>query len=887
MRLNLRNKPRGYVSFIYYSTEFNICPLKGLCFILLQMSKSVKRLFRDFQPEHYELSLHPDADKMTFSGTVIITGRKTGRPSQRITLHQKDLKVATTKLEKLGKDKKTFEVDRINTHNNYHEVRLHSKEMLFPGEYRVTLEFSGIINDQMHGLYPCYFEHEGKKKKLLATQFESHHAREVFPCIDEPEAKATFDLTLTTQKDEVVLGNTPIKSQSENSGKLVTTFERSPRMSTYLLAFVTGEMHAVEAKTKSCQLVRTWGTVAQPLNFMQYANDEAVKVLEFFEEYFDTPFPLPKVDQVALPDFESGAMENWGLITYREIALLADPKNRSLVSEQYVSMVVAHELSHQWFGNLVTMKWWDDLWLNESFASLMEHVALDKLHPDWHQWEQYVTMDVLAASNRDIYKDVQPVRVAVNHPDEIHSLFDPAIVYAKGGRLLKMLLDYVGEDAFRRGLKTYFTAHAYKNTTRDDLWTEISKSSGKDINALMDPWLEQSGMPVISVEQKDSEIELSQKRFVLDEEKSTNLWPVPLLATPKMEQDLLDTPRATVNTSKPSEIILNTSGSGHYITNYISPENKAFIAQSIAKQSLQPESRINILNDQLLLARRGDNSIVDSLRIIEDCADEPRDAVWALICRTINLAQELTEGDKSSETTLHKLRVQLAQKQFARLGWEDSDKDDANTKHLRHTMVALMTAGQDKETVDEALKKYKAAKNIEDLPADYRSLIVGTAVRNHVADIENLIKQYKTSVNPDVQNAITAGLCRVKDEKTAQYILESALGKNGFVRPQDIFRWYAHLMQNRHTRELAWDWLTTSWERLEGMYGDSKSFDHFVTYSAGPLNTPEWQQKFVEFFTPKLKVVALHRNITVAFSEIEARVAWRKRDEPKIRDYLS
>ncbi len=850
------------------------------------MTKTVKRLFRDFQPEHYGLSLHPNTDNMTFTGSVVIIGKKTGRPSQRITLHQKDLKVTSAKLEKLGKDQKAIEVDRINTHNKFDEVRLHSKNMVYPGQYQITLEFSGRITDQMHGLYPCYFEHEGQKKKLLATQFESHHAREVFPCIDEPEAKATFDLTLTTKKGEVVLGNTPAKSQKEANGKLVTTFDTTPMMSTYLLAFVTGEMHAVKAKTKAGQLVQTWGTVAQPLSFMQYANEEAVKVLEFFEDYFDTPFPLPKVDQVALPDFESGAMENWGLITYREIALLTDPKNRSLSSEQYISMVVAHELSHQWFGNLVTMKWWDDLWLNESFASMMEHVALDRLHPDWHQWEQYVTMDVLSASNRDIYKAVQPVRVAVNHPDEIHSLFDPAIVYAKGGRLLKMLLDYIGEKAFREGLRTYFSKHAYKNTTKDDLWTELSKASGKDINALMSPWLEQSGMPVVSVGAKGNKIMLSQERFVLDQKDSKYLWPIPLLAESELNIELLDQKTTEFEISKPNEIILNTSASGHFVTNYTTKDHKNFLATAIANQTVKAESRINILNDQLLLARRGDASVADSMAIIEGCAHEPRDAVWALICRTISLASGLIEGDKASAVALRRLRVSLAKDQFASLGWDDQVSDDPNTKHLRHTMVALMTSGQDKIAIDEAINRYKKAKTVADLPADYRALIVGVAVRGGQADLDDLMNQYKTSTNPDVQHAITAGICRVKNTEDAKHIITASLGEDGFVRPQDIFRWYAYLMQNKHTRELAWDWLTTNWTRLEGIYGDSKSFDHFVTYSAGPLNTPEWQEKFVTFFTPKLKVVALHRNITVAFSEIEARVAWRKRDEPKIKKYL-
>ncbi len=306
----------------------------------------------------------------------------------------------------------------------------------------------------MHGLYPCFYEHEGKKKKLLATQFESHHAREVFPCVDEPEAKAIFDLTLTTPKRETVLSNTPIKKSSVFRGQesekeksfsklttdnrlMKTTFETTPRMSTYLLAFAVGEIHCSESKTQDGITMRTWATVAQPKSFTKFANDEAVKVLEFFTDYFQTPFPLKKLDQIALPDFESAAMENWGLITYREIALLTDPDNRSQSSEQYVAEVVAHEVSHQWFGNLVTMKWWDDLWLNESFASLMMHLALDALHSDWAQWEEYTASDVIFASSRDIFKDVQPVRIDVKHPDEIMTLFDPAIVYAKGGRLLK------------------------------------------------------------------------------------------------------------------------------------------------------------------------------------------------------------------------------------------------------------------------------------------------------------------------------------------------------------------------------------------------------------------------------------------------------------------
>src|SRR5665213_293727 len=377
------------------------------------MSKEVRRLFEQFRPENYKLSMALNRESMTFQGTVVISGEKVGRPSQRLTFHQNKIKVTAADI--IYHDKKgdrEITVSRINNQKAYDEVRLHSSTMLYPGRYTIKLTFTGDITRPMNGIYPCFFKHGGKEKTLMATQFESHHAREAFPCIDEPEAKATFDLTLITASEETVLANTPVKKQSTKAGLTNTSFETTPKMSTYLLAFVVGEMHCVTAKTKDGITVSSWATVAQPKDHLKYANDEAVKVLEFFTDYFKTPFPLKKLDQVALPDFDSLAMENWGLITYREVGLLADPKNRPLSGEQLITLVVAHEISHQWFGNLVTMKWWDDLWLNESFASIMENIGPDNLHPNWHQWEEFATSRVLACSQRDIYKDVQAVGVA-------------------------------------------------------------------------------------------------------------------------------------------------------------------------------------------------------------------------------------------------------------------------------------------------------------------------------------------------------------------------------------------------------------------------------------------------------------------------------------------
>ncbi|HEX5456637.1 MAG TPA: M1 family metallopeptidase [Candidatus Saccharimonadales bacterium] len=848
------------------------------------MGKSVKRLYNDIKPGHYDLGLKINSEKMTFSGSVKLTFEKTGRPSRRVTLHQKDLKITGAKLKNISKDK-DINITRINTHGSLDEVRLHAEEMVYPGSYEAEISFSGKITDPMHGLYPCYFEHEGKKKVMFATQFESHHAREVFPCVDEPEAKASFQLTLDTPAGLKVLSNTTPDKQTEKDGRLHTVFGKTPVMSSYLLAFIVGELHSVEAKSKNGVTMRTWATAAQPKKFLEYANKEAVKIIEFFAEYFQTPYPLEKCDQVALPDFESGAMENWGLITYREVALLADPDNRSLSGEQYVSMVVAHELSHQWFGNLVTMKWWDDLWLNESFASLMEHIALDAIHPDWHWWENYVISDVLVTANRDIYKDVQPVGVSVTHPDDIHTLFDPAIVYAKGGRLLKMMRESIGEKAFREGLKEYFKENAYKNATRHDLWKSLSKSSNMDVSALMTPWIEQSGMPVLRVSREKDKLELSQERFLLDGEDKSKTWPIPLLSDKPLGVDLLE--KKTAELEAPGTVIFNTKGSGHFLVDYTDKSEKAALAEAIARRTLPTEGRIIRLNDIILLARRGDTSLIEALDIAKKCKDEPRDAVWNMISRVIGLAKMLVEGNEQTEQAIKDFRVSLTKDIYGRLGWQEKPDEDPNDTLLRQTALGLMLAGEDKEVINHCLELYRKTTDIADLPAEIRTIVLTAVARfGDGKEIDSLLDIYEQTPNADLKHSISSSVAEVRDPKIGGKIIKRTISDGGIARPQDIFRWFAYLMRNRYTRHVAWDWLNNDWARIEKLFGGSKSMDYFPMYSAAPISTPAWQKKYKEFFTPLLKQRQLERNIRIGFSEIEARVEWRRREEPGLKKYF-
>ncbi len=667
-------------------------------------------------------------------------------------------------------------------------------------------------------------------------------------------------MTLVSPAGEIVLGNTPVKKQTTKDKTQITSFETSPRMSPYLLAFVFGELHGVSGQTKDGVTVSSWATVAQPKAHLQYANDEAVKILEFFIDYFDTSFPLAKLDQVALPDFESLAMENWGLNTFREVGLLADPKNRSLSGEQLTTLVIAHEISHQWFGDLVTMKWWDDLWLNESFASIMENVAPDALHPDWQQWEDFAIHRSHSAAQRDVYKDVQAVGVKVQHPDDIHTLFDPAIVYAKGARLLSMLREYLGEEDFRAGLKNYFQKYAYGNTTRDELWQEFSGVSGRDIHGFMTPWLEQPGQPLVGVKRAGDQLTVSQQRFLLDSEDRQSLWPIPLLAEPALTPAIFTKPSASFILADEATPILNVNGTGHFIVHYETEADRQKLKSAVVERSLGATGRINVLSDLSLLAQSGHISLTEILEIVRRCGNEPRAAVWSMLARAIAQAQLLTDGDETAEEYLKTFRRSLAKDWYAKLSWDDKITDDPNTKHLRTTVLAIMLGGEEPAAIKKALALYKKAGSVEALSAEQRAMIAAAVVRfGPAAAIDQLMQEHENTANPDVQESICIGLCGTRDSKVAARIMKWALGPGGVVKPQDIGHWFAYLIRNRHSRELAWQWMVDDWDRLLELFGSGKYMEYFIWYSSGPLSTPQWQARHRKFFEPKLVQPLLKR----------------------------
>jgi puromycin-sensitive aminopeptidase len=867
------------------------------------MGKTVTRLYTAFHPKHYKLHIHPDKETQTFTGSVIITGHKVGRPSQRLTFHQKDLIITDAHItfnDKKGD--KEISVDRINHHKTYDEIRLHTEKTLYPGLYSIRLEFKGKITRPMNGLYPCFFEHDGQQKQLLATQFESHHAREVFPCIDEPEAKATFDLSLTTPTGDAVIANTPIKSQKSNSPTVTTEFETTPIMSTYLLAFATGEIAYKEAKTKRGVKVRTYAT-PDNVEMTAFALDVAVRTLEFYEDYFGIDYPLEKCDMIALPDFASGAMENWGLITYREHTLLVDEKNTTLGTKQYVAMVVAHELAHQWFGNLVTMRWWTDLWLNEGFASWIEYLAVDHLFPEWEMWTQFNVDEQQQALKLDALEHTHPIEVPVNHPDEIRSIFD-AISYSKGASVIHMLHEYLGADDFRNGLRHYLAIHAYKNTDTVDLWQALEEISGKPVKEFMHAWTSQSGFPVVHATIEDKTVSLRQERFFLNprhEKLPPVCWPVALLDNSDVAPEQFSEKTVEFELPETTSFKLNVGQSGFYRTTYNATHLK-HLGEQIKKGHLAPVDRIGILSDMFETAKAGESDTADALYFLENFRNESDYAVWDVIASALGGIRTVMADEELREEMKPYIR-QLIAGELKRLGWERKDNDSHFDLLLRPIILGLAASCDVPEIVDRCKKLFtqiheadelnpdlrtaatnKEVKRGNDIDPDMRGVVFGTVARlGGEQEFNKLVRMHNDTSLSDERLTLSAAITGFKQPELIQRSLEMI--NSDVVRLQDVAYWIAYSFLNRHARVQTWQWVKDNWDWLHENLGTDLAFYRMPIYVARVHSDHEFIKENKSFFDPKLSP-AMDRSYKQGIEMLQWQSAWKDRAYKEVKAFF-
>lgn len=787
------------------------------------------RLSPHIVPTKYELSLTPDLEAFVFEGseTVHLTLKKSVK---NITLHAAEIDIESAHIDAGAL---AMAATKISYNEAAETATITFNQSVPKGTAALTLRFRGILNDKMRGFYRSSYEHEGKLRHLATTQFESTDARRAFPCFDEPAVKAIFEVALTVPSASTAISNTlPVDIVEHASGYKTVSFAPTPPMSTYLAAFIVGDFEYIEKKSADGVLVRVFTTPGKKEQ-SRFALECAAKTISFFNEYFDIPYPLPVVDLIAIPDFAAGAMENWGAITYRESALLVDPEHSSTMNKQWVALVIAHELAHQWFGNLVTMEWWTHLWLNEGFASYIEYLAVDHMFPSWNIWTQFLHADMRRALTMDGLKHTHSIEVEVHHPSEIAAVFD-AVSYSKGASIIRMLAEYLGERDFRDGLRHYLKKHRYGNTETKDLWQALQKVSGKPVAALMAAWTGVAGYPMLTISESASHLTLEQSRFFASplsakENRTKALWriPVQMMTNKGKVRDtvVLRTKKTRVKKPIGAWVKFNAGESGFYRTVY--PERmRSALAAAAREKKLDAIDRLGLVRDVCAIAETGALTTADALRFAFEYEHETEYVIWAELASSMAVVHALFAGE-SFHTALEQRLVQLFQTIGTALGWDHEPKSHMESLLKVLALASLGKYGH-KETIARARKFFESArKGTNRIPADLRGVVYNTVARHGGAkEHESLIEMYKRAALHEEKNRIGGALtvfCHVALlEKTLRFSLSPD------VRPQDSARLIGGVAASANGSDVAWRFIQKHWPLLTERYSGGRELQHIL-----------------------------------------------------------
>merc|ERR550534_3346865 len=648
----------------------------------------------DVEPQQYDLTLEPDLERFTFDGVVKIAC-DVCIATDKIVTHAKELLISSATFT--PSEGAAMPASEITVRVKDMTATMGFDEVLPVGKGTLEITFRGVLNDQLAGFYRSqYVDSKGVKRHMATTQFEAIDARRCFPCWDEPDRKAVFVVTLVYPADLTALSNMPSsRCEIRKDGRRSESFMPTPKMSTYLLAFCIGEFEFISGQTKGGTLAKIYccpGNIPR----CSYALKCCMRALDFYNDFFGRPYPLPKMDMIAIPDFAAGAMENWGLVTYREVALLCDEATVSATQKQRICTVITHELAHQWFGNLVTMEWWDDLWLNEGFASFMQTWARDKLYPDWQMWEQFTITEAESALMLDSLKSSHPIQVPIRHAEEVEEVFD-LISYNKGSCVVRMIYCMLGPELFREGLTLYFQRHAYGNTVTTDLWAAWEKVSGKPIEKIMACWTLQMGFPIVTVvncrrgsNSKEAVLTLKQDWFLADggevKEDEKKVWSIPLFIGKKDAKDaelvIMDTQETEVKVSlingQDDWITINYGQYSLFRTAYSSDMIvKLLKAVSSRDPSLPAENRAAMISDAYAQVKAGKIDVVDVIHLVHASSQDMSYIVWHKISQVLNCLDDFFQ--EFPPTVYRKFQ----QRESVRMGSKSTDGT-----HLR-MMVTL------------------------------------------------------------------------------------------------------------------------------------------------------------------------------------------------------
>lgn len=676
----------------------------------------------------------------------------------------------------------------------------------------------------MAGFYRSSYKENGETKYIASTQMEPTDARRAFPCFDEPALKAKFTVTLVADKSMTCLSNMDVASETDIEGgvKKAVKFNTSPLMSTYLVAFIVGHLNYVETKNFRVP-IRVYATPDQDIEHGRFSLELAAKTLAFYEKAFDSEFPLPKMDMVAVPDFSAGAMENWGLITYRIVDVLLDEKTSGASRKERIAETVQHELAHQWFGNLVTMDFWDGLWLNEGFATWMSWYSCNVFYPEWKVWQTYVIDSLQGALSLDSLRSSHPIEVPVKRADDINQIFD-AISYSKGSSVLRMISKYLGEDVFLQGVRNYIKKHAYGNTETGDLWSALADASGKPVQSVMDIWTKNVGFPVVSVTENPSasSINLKQNRFLrtgdVKPEEDQVLYPCMLGLRTKdgVDEDTMFSEREKEFKVPDLDFFkLNADHSGIYRTSY-TPERLTKLGKAAREGLLTVEDRAGMIADSGALAASGYQKTSGLLSLLQGLDTESEFVVWnEILTRIGTLRAAWLFEDQQTKDALKAFQRSLVSPKAHELGWQFSEKDD----HILQQFKALMfgSAGMAEDPVVIKAAQEMFARFAEgDMSAIHPNIrgSVFTIVLKHggAKEYDVVLDRFRTAPTSDEKTTALRCLGAAEDPALIKRTLDLAMSDE--VKNQDIYMPLGGLRNHTAGIDARWAWLKGNWDAM-------------------------------------------------------------------------
>jgi puromycin-sensitive aminopeptidase len=847
------------------------------------------RLPRSVVPTRYDLRLEPDLKTFTFAGeqTVTLTVLEATR---EILLNAVELAIDRAEI---AADSGRSLTAAISLDEATERCRLTFAEPLAPGTWRLRLVFRGTLNDKLHGFYrSTYKDAGGQPHTLAATQFEATDARRAFPCWDEPAFKAVFASTLVIDPGFVALSNTAVKEEKIEKGRKVVRFADTIPMSTYLVAFVVGELEATEALMVGRTPLRVWCTPGKK-RLASFGQAIGAFSLKLYEDYYGQPYPGDKLDLISIPDFAAGAMENLGAITFRETALLVDEAAATHTELERVADVVAHENAHMWFGDLVTMSWWNGLWLNEAFATFLEMVAVDAWKPEWQRWTTF-GVSRSAALSVDGLHSTRPIEFPVEAPKDADAMFD-VLTYEKGASVLRMMEQYLGADVFRAGVRRYLEKHKFANTETGDLWEALGEAARQPIPAIMDGWVFRAGYPLVSARLEGNQLVLSQQRFnylpqppagEMPSSDAGSEWQVPLQVRvtaggkDTVQRLLLKGPEARLPLPTAFEAALvNEGGHGFYRVRY-APDLLARLVERL--ETLAAIERFNLVNDAWAAVLGGLMSLTDYLDLTARLRGERDKNVWAVLTASFaSLNRIIEDVDRPRLEALVRDRIGPV---VAELDWEPKPGEDELTRQLRGDLLrALGVLGNDPAAQTRAEQLFAAHQgNPSAVDGNVWATVI--AVLGHAADekrYEDFLARFKSAKTPQEEQRYLYALVACRVPALIGQTLRRTV--NGELRTQDAPFVIRSLLASVHGRAAAWSFVQENWDEMNRLY-PATGVRRMCEGVTG-LATPEWEGQVQRFFAER-KIDLGGKTLRQYLEQLRIAVALREREGANLKAYL-